>query len=69
MTAVLELTKRLRSLPEKEREELAATLLSEMDAQGWDRHVDADAKAGKLDALIKQAKNSHRTGRTTPLQP
>jgi hypothetical protein len=32
----------------------------------WDRQIEADAKAGKLDSLIKKAKADHRAGKATP---
>jgi len=64
MTAIQKLTRRLRSFPEKEQEKLATLLLSELDALGWDRQIEADVIAGKLDTQIEQAKQSHRSGRT-----
>ena len=67
MTAVQKLNKRLQELPEPEREAMAAALLEEMDAQAWDRQIEADAKAGRLDKLIEKAKQHHQDGRTTPL--
>lgn len=67
MTAVQKLNKRLRDLPEHEREAMAAALLEEMDAQAWDQQIEADAEAGKLDKLIEKTKQHHRAGRTTPL--
>ena len=67
MTAVQKLNKRLKDLPEREREAMAAALLEEMDAQEWDRQIAVDAEAGKLDELIEKAKQHHRAGRTTPL--
>ena len=32
----------------------------------WDKQIEADAKAGKLDPLIKKAKASYRAGKATP---
>jgi hypothetical protein len=37
------------------------------DAIEWDRQIDRDAAAGKLDALVDQAFAAHRAGKTTPL--
>jgi hypothetical protein len=56
MSAVQELTERLRALPEKEREEMAKVLLEEMKAQEWDRQIEADVNAGQLDHLVAEAK-------------
>jgi len=67
MSTVQKLNERLQKLPEQEREAMAAALLEEMDAQAWDQQIETDAKAGKLDELIKKAKQDHRAGRTTPL--
>jgi hypothetical protein len=39
----------------------------EFDAQTWDRQIEADALAGKLDALAEEALKDYQAGRTTPL--
>lgn len=39
----------------------------EFDAQAWDRQLEADVAAGRLDALGDQALAHHRAGRTRPL--
>ena len=33
----------------------------------WDRQIEADSDAGKLDSLIGEALAEHRAGKTTPL--
>lgn len=33
----------------------------------WDRQIEADAVAGKLDPLIEEALAEHRAGKTRPL--
>jgi hypothetical protein len=50
-------------------EELAAFRMwfREFDAEAWDREIEADAHAGKLDALADRALSDHRAGNTTPL--
>ena len=40
---------------------------AEYDATEWDRQLASDATAGKLDALIREAKRDHRAGRTKAL--
>ena len=35
------------------------------DAEAWDRQLEADVRAGKLDALADQALKAHASGRTT----
>ena len=37
------------------------------DADIWDRELEADAKAGKLDALAERALREHSAGRSTKL--
>ena len=37
------------------------------DAEAWDRQLEADAKAGKLDALADRALRDHLAGRSTKL--
>ena len=39
----------------------------EYDNARWDRQIEADATAGKLDRLIEEALQEHRAGKTTPL--
>ncbi len=40
---------------------------AEFDAQAWDRQIEADVKAGKLDALAEAARKAHREGKSTKL--
>ena len=40
---------------------------AEFDAALWDRQLEADAAAGKLDGLAKQALKDHREGRSREL--
>ena len=37
------------------------------DADAWDRRLEADVKAGKLDALAQDALREHSHGRSRPL--
>ncbi len=39
----------------------------EYEWDAWDRQVERDARAGKLDALARKALEDHAAGRTTPL--
>ncbi len=39
----------------------------EFDAQAWDREIEADAAAGRLDTLADQALAAHRSGKTSAL--
>ena len=40
---------------------------AEFDAQVWDRQIEADAAAGKLDRLIEESMADHKAGKTRPL--
>ena len=40
---------------------------AEFDAEAWDRQMEADVKAGKLDALAEEALKQHAAGQTTKL--
>ena len=39
----------------------------EYRAEEWDRQIEADAKAGRLDALVQEAQADIAAGRTRPL--
>jgi hypothetical protein len=39
----------------------------EFDAQAWDRQIEEDVRAGKLDKLADEALAAHRAGKSTPL--
>jgi hypothetical protein len=36
-------------------------------ADAWDRQIESDARAGRLDAAIRQADDDFEAGRCTPL--
>jgi hypothetical protein len=50
-------------------EELAAfrEWFAQFDAEAWDRQLEADVKAGKLDGLAERALRDHAAGRSKPL--
>jgi len=41
--------------------------LLEFDLVTWDRQLEADIQAGKLDRLEQEARRDHAAGKTTPL--
>lgn len=51
------------------RDELAALRewFRRYDAEAWDRQLEEDAQAGRLDALAESALAAHSTGKTKPL--
>ncbi len=40
---------------------------AQFDAQAWDRQLEADVKAGKLDKLAERALRAHAAGQSTEL--
>lgn len=44
-----------------------ARWLEELRADQWDKQIEADANAGRFDALIEQAKAEAAAGHTKPL--
>ena len=58
-----------RQVQELSSEDLAQfrNWFAEFDAEAWDRQIEADVKAGKLDALAEEALKQHATGKTTRL--
>ena len=59
---------------ERQIQELSPTELSkfrrwfaEFDAEAWDRQIEADVKAGKLDGLAERALRDHAAGKSTKL--
>lgn len=37
------------------------------EKEAWDKQIEEDAKAGKLDDMIREARRDHRRGSTKPL--
>ena len=44
-----------------------AEWFAEFHADLWDKQIEADAKAGRLDKLAEQALADHKAGQTRPL--
>jgi hypothetical protein len=66
MTKVQQLEKQIAELTP---EELAVfrKWFSDFDAEMWDRQIEADVQAGKLDALARRALRDHAAGKSTKL--
>ena len=56
----------IRNLSAEELAEFRAWF-AEFDAQAWDRQIEADSKAGKLDRLIEKSLAEHKAGKSRPL--
>lgn len=55
----------IQSLSKEELAEFRAWF-AEYDWDQWDRQVEADAAAGKLDVLAEEALREHEAGQTRP---
>jgi len=68
MSTVTEIIEAVKSLGVEEKGEFL-TRLSEVDFDdAWDRQMEADAQAGRLDPLWQQALEDIKAGRTKPLE-
>lgn len=66
MTRLDELKRAVADLPEQEYDQFRCWFL-ERDWEKWDRQIEADAKAGKLDFLIQEAFQAKRENRLRDL--
>lgn len=67
MSTVTEIIEAVRKLPETEKGEFLERLSEINFDDEWERHIEADAKAGRLDHLWEQALGDIKAGRTRPL--
>ena len=56
----------IQSLSSQELAQFRAWFL-EYDWASWDRQIERDAEAGRLDDLAAKALRDHKAGKTTPL--
>jgi hypothetical protein len=66
MSTVQEIETAIQKLKPQEIREVA-DWLQELREELWDRQIDADVKAGRLDKLAEKALEDYRAGRTKPL--
>ena len=67
MTSVAEIINAVKNLSEADKG-LFIERLAEIDFDdSWDRQIEADVKAGRLDNLISRAEADIAAGRTKPL--
>jgi hypothetical protein len=66
MSEVEQIEDRIKKLSAEELAKLRAWF-AEFDAQAWDRQIEADSRAGKLDRLIEKSVAEHKAGKSTPL--
>lgn len=66
MSEVEQIEIRIKNLSPDELSKLRAWF-AEFDAQTWDRQLEADSGAGKLDRLIEESLAEHTAGKSRPL--
>ena len=67
MSTVTDIVAAVKQLPEDQKGELLERLREVDFEDAWDREIQADAKAGRLDPLWQQAVKDIEAGRTKPL--
>ncbi len=68
MTTVAEISGAVKRLPKKDLARFRKWF-ADYDAAAWDKQLEADVAAGRLDALVREARRDLKAGRTTPLCP
>ena len=63
MTEIEQLEQRIERLSREELARFRAWFI-EFDAQCWDRQIEADAKAGKLDRLVDESIADYKAGKS-----
>ena len=66
MSTVQEIETAIQKLKPQEIHEVA-DWLQELREELWDKQINADAKAGRLDKLMEEAKQDYLAGRCKPL--
>ena len=66
MSTVQEIETAIQKLKPREIREVG-DWLDELREELWDKQIDADAKAGRLDKLMEEAKQDYLAGRCKPL--
>lgn len=66
MTRVETIEQQVQQLTDDERKAFRAWF-AQFDADAWDRQIEADARAGKLDQLASQALEDYQAGLSKPL--
>jgi len=67
VSTVAQIIEAVKKLPEADKGEFLERLAEVDFDDAWDRQIEADAKAGRLDHLIAQAEADIAAGRTKPL--
>jgi len=65
MSTVAEIESAIKKLKPQEIRQVG-DWLDELREELWDKQIEADAKAGRLDNMIAKAKADYRAGKATP---
>ena len=68
MSAIEEIEAAIERLPRDQFFRLLTWLRGRFEDE-WDREIEADVKAGKLDQFAREALAEYRAGQTTPFPP
>ena len=66
MSEVEQIESRIKSLSPGDLAELRAWF-AEFDAQAWDRQIEADSVAGRLDGLVEESMSEYKAGKSRAL--
>lgn len=66
MSTVAEIIEAVKRLPESAKGEFLERLTEVNFNDAWDRQIETDAKAGRLDQFIDEATLEHRDGQSRP---
>ena len=66
MTTVKEIEKAVEHLPPKGLSQFR-NWFEEFESASWDQQFEADARNGRLDLLVNEAKDEYKTGKTSSL--
>jgi hypothetical protein len=66
MTTVAEIAGAVKRLPKKDLMKFRKWFV-DYDAAAWDHQLESDQSAGRLDAMVREARRDHLAGRTKAL--
>ena len=66
MSEVEQIESRIKSLSPGDLAELRAWF-ADFDAQAWDRQIEADSVAGRLDGLVEESMSEYKAGKSRAL--
>jgi len=68
MTQLLEeAINKVKQLDPAQQDDIAAVILAELEQANWDKQIEQDLRAGKLDKFIKRIREDIAGGRSEPL--